>query len=224
MNIALDWIADYLDAPVDAQAAEDALVNAGLPVESSEAHGSTRVLDVEVTSNRSDCLCHVGLARELAVLLGREFRFPQIAVRATGPEAATLAAVTVDDTAACPYYSARVIQNVKVAPSPEWLVRRLEAIGLRPVNNVVDVTNYVMMELGQPLHTFDYDTLSQHNGEAKIVVQPCEGRKPRQAKRVAKMVAIDGKTYAGSVNAGDRRCATAGGDRRCDGRQRNRSH
>lgn len=182
MKIALDWIADYLDAPLDPAAAEQALTNAGLPLESNEPVGSTHVLDVEVTSNRSDCLSHIGLARELSALLGRTFRLPDATVRAAGPDVSTLTAVAVEDPAGCPYYSARLIQGVKVGPSPDWLVRRLESIGLRAVNNIVDVTNYVLMELGQPLHAFDFDTLTGK----RIVV--------RRAKPGEKIVSIDGKT------------------------------
>ena len=186
MKITLDWVADFLDAPVTPAAAEEALINAGLPLESNEAvdvAGQTlQVLDVEVTSNRSDCLCHVGLARELAALLGRKFRMPDPQVTAPGnQDAAQLTAVEIQPGCGCSYYSARIIQNVKVGPSPDWMVRRLEAIGLRSINNIVDVTNYVMFELGQPLHAFDFDTLQQK----RIVV--------RRARAGEKIVSLDGK-------------------------------
>lgn len=191
MKIALDWIADYLQKPIgraaDPQAAEQALINAGLPLESNEPFAATHVLDVEVTSNRSDCLCHIGLARELAALLGDTFRMPAVGLtpqQQKGPAVQTLASVTVEDAVGSPYYSARVIQGVKIGPSPAWMVQRLESIGLRSVNNVVDVTNYVMMELGQPLHTFDYDLLEGR----RIIV--------RRARPGEKIVAIDGRTYA----------------------------
>jgi phenylalanyl-tRNA synthetase beta chain len=194
MKIALDWIADYLSPLPTAARAAEALMNAGLPVESVEeaagAKGPTQVLDVEVTSNRTDCFSHVGLARELAALTGGTFTPPKIAIQegatAVGGPAGVGggAAVEVQDAAGCPYYSARVIRNVKVGPSPEWLQQRLAAIGLRPVNNVVDVTNYVLMELGQPLHAFDYDGLAGH----RIVV--------RRAGKGEKLQVIDGREYA----------------------------
>ncbi len=190
MKIALDWIGDYLSpAPVagDGERFADALMNAGLPVESiadaAGVKGGTKVLDVEVTSNRTDCFCHVGLARELAALTAGNFKMPVVAVTESATAAASAAAVEIRDLVGCPYYSARVIRNVKVGPSPEWLVRRLESVGLRPVNNIVDVTNFVLMELGQPLHAFDLDQVERK----RIVV--------RRAVGGEKMMAIDGREY-----------------------------
>jgi phenylalanyl-tRNA synthetase beta chain len=187
MKIALDWIAEYLSpTPAPAPAAE-ALMNAGLPVESIAdamgVQGPTHVLDVEVTSNRTDCFCHVGLARELSALLGGTFTPPSITLKESATPAASLTRVAIDDLVGCPYYSARILRNVKIAPSPEWLRRRVEAIGMRSINNVADITNYVMMELGQPLHAFDFDKLT----EKRIVV--------RRAARGEKMLAIDGREY-----------------------------
>jgi phenylalanyl-tRNA synthetase beta chain len=110
------------------------------------------VLEVEITSNRPDWLSHVGIAREVAANTGEPLTEPAISVAATREDASV---ARIDDPTGCPFYSVRRIRNVKVGPSPEWLARRLESIGLRPINNVVDVTNCVMMELGQPLHAFD---------------------------------------------------------------------
>lgn len=185
MKIALDWIAQYLDRPVGAEEAAEALLNAGLPIESIETVAGTQVLDVEVTSNRTDCLSHIGLARELAALLGRTLKTTPPTANATGPAVATLTKLQIDDPqgGGCPYYSARVIQNVKVGPSPEWLIQRLESIGLRSINNVVDVTNFVLMETGQPLHAFDFNGLA----EKCIVV--------RRARQGEKMVAINNSEY-----------------------------
>ncbi|HVS73053.1 MAG TPA: phenylalanine--tRNA ligase subunit beta [Phycisphaerae bacterium] len=188
MKIAMDWIGEYVAPGPSAEVAGEALMNAGLPVESVEeaegAKGPTKVLDVEVTSNRTDCFCHVGLARELAALTGGKFRPPAAPVFQADTGAAAPVSVRVQAGAGCPYYSARVIRGVKVGPSPEWMQKRLLSIGLRPVNNVVDVTNYVLMELGQPLHAFDLDKLE----DQRIVV--------RMAHAGEKMEAIDGKTYA----------------------------
>jgi phenylalanyl-tRNA synthetase beta chain len=186
MKIALDWIAEYLAPVPSAPVAAEALMNGGLPVESiGDAQGvsaPTKVLDVEVTSNRTDCFSHVGLARELGALTGGAFKTPVVSLEEKGTGAA--ASVEVEDAAGCPYYSARIIRNVKVGPSPEWLVRRLESVGLRPVNNVVDVTNYVLMELGQPLHAFDEDRL----GGRRMLV--------RRGRPGEKLQAIDGREYA----------------------------
>jgi len=183
MKISLDWLSDYLPgAPRDLgpQRAADALMNGGLPVESVEPAGADTVLDVEVTSNRADCLSHVGVARELAALTSQSFTDVKIAAPTPGKEHNPVT-VTIDAPDLCPYYSARVIRGVKVGPSPEWMVKRLEAIGLRSINNVVDVTNYVLMELGQPLHAFDLDKVQG----GRIVV--------RRAAKGEKLVSIDGK-------------------------------
>src|SRR4051812_1459776 len=161
MNISLEWLQEFLPGPLTPQRAAEALTHGGLPVENIQQHGSDRVIDVEVTSNRGDCLSHLGVARELSALLNREFRDlqPKAAESAAGPDAASLTSVRIDAADLCPHYTARVLRNITIRPSPPWLARRLEAIGLRPINNIVDVTNYVMFETGQPLHAFDFDKL-----------------------------------------------------------------
>lgn len=168
MLIALNLIQPYLDRPLTAQWVQHALTHSGFVVEHIHDTGSTQVLDVELTSNRPDCQSHIGIARELAVLSGGTLQIPPVAV----PQIASRLQVTdaqVIDLAAgalCPYYSATVIKNVKVAPSPDWLIGAIESLGLRSVNNVVDITNYVLMLTGQPLHAFDRDRL--HHGPVVI--------------------------------------------------------
>jgi len=122
---------------------------------------------VEVTSNRPDCLGHLGVGRELAAALGLALRRPDPACAESDERAADAVAVEIEDLALCPLYTARLVRGVKVGPSPQWLRRRLEAVGIRPINNVVDVTNYVMMECGQPLHAFDFRWIDQ----GRIVVR-----------------------------------------------------
>ncbi len=132
------------------------------------------VLEVEITPNRPDCLSVFGIAREAAALTRGRLTPPPTAVTEHEPAAATLASVTIDDAELCPRYAARVITEVRVEASPAWLAQRLRAAGLRPINNVVDVTNYVLWELGHPLHAFDFDRLE----ERRIVVRrarPGEG-------------------------------------------------
>lgn len=124
-------------------------------------------LDVEVTINRPDCLSHLGVAREAAAGLGIDFQLPQYTVKETGPPIAELTSIFVEESELCPRYSARVIRGVKIGPSPDWMRRRLEAVGLRAINNVVDVTNYVMLEMGHPMHAFDLHQLA----EKRIVVK-----------------------------------------------------
>jgi phenylalanyl-tRNA synthetase beta chain len=181
MKISLEWLSQYLPGPLEAEQAGETLTHGGLPVEVIERHGNDTVIDVEVTSNRGDCLSHVGIARELAALLNREFRDVRPEVKETSDRAERVTSVQIDAPHLCPHYTARILRNITVRPSPPWMQRRLEAVGLRPINNVVDVTNYVMFELGQPLHAFDFDKLQGR----RIVV--------RQAKKGEKLVSIDGR-------------------------------
>ena len=115
------------------------------------------VVEFEITPNRPDCLCMIGLAREAAVTFGKELRLHEPVVAAKGEgEAASLAKVVIEEPSLCPRYTARMVRNVKIAPSPEWMKARLRNAGLRPINNIVDITNYVMLEYGQPMHAFDF--------------------------------------------------------------------
>ena len=130
------------------------------------------VLDIELTPNRPDCLGVVGVARDVAALTGESLRMPTLEYEADGPAVESLAQVTVADGDLCPRYLGGVIRNVKIGPSPSWLQERLLAIGERPINNIVDATNFVMFELGQPLHAFDYDKVADHH---VIVRRAAEG-------------------------------------------------
>ena len=125
------------------------------------------IFDLEVTPNRPDCMSMVGIAREVAALTGKTLHLPQVEVSEKGPPIDGNARVMINDSAVCPRYTARVIKGAKVADSPLWMQRRLLAAGARPINNIVDVTNYVLLELGQPLHAFDLNLL----GEKTIVVR-----------------------------------------------------
>jgi phenylalanyl-tRNA synthetase beta chain len=138
------------------------------------------VLDIAVPANRPDGLGHLGIARELGALLGRPARRPD-ATLAEGPRvAAELTSVAIADAEGCPRYTARLIEGVRVGPSPRWLRRRLEAVGVRPISNLVDVSNYVMFELGHPLHAFDADKLKG-------------GIRVRRAERGERLVTLDGQ-------------------------------
>jgi phenylalanyl-tRNA synthetase beta chain len=155
----------------------------GLPINEVLPAGDV-VFDVEITPNRPDCLCHLGMARELAAWFRQELRYPELdAERIAGGPARPdlLADVTVEVPEDCPLYLARVVTGVKVGPSPAWLQERLRAIGLRPINNIVDVGNFLLHEYGQPLHTFDARRL----GGARIVV--------RRARDGERLVTLDGK-------------------------------
>ena len=126
------------------------------------------ILELEVTANRADLLCMLGVAREIAALTGQRVRVPVPEYPEEGAPAKSLVTIQIEDPALCPRYTAAVITGVQVKPSPEWMQRRLVAAGMRPINNIVDVTNYVMLEWDQPLHAFDYDKI---RGQ-RIVVRP----------------------------------------------------
>jgi len=179
MKVSLNWLTDYVDISMPVAELGDLLTRIGLGVEDVIETDTDVVLDLEVTSNRPDWLGHLGVAREIAAATQTAFRPPTIGEAAVSGRMEDLACVEVLDADLCPRYTARVLRGVKVAPSPKWLVDRLEAVGLRSVNNVVDVTNYVLMEYSQPLHAFDYDKLAGH----KIIV--------RRARRGETMVSID---------------------------------
>jgi phenylalanyl-tRNA synthetase beta chain len=122
------------------------------------------VLEFELTPNRADCFSVIGLAREVAVLTGGTLKKPMLTVREEGEEKATaMATVTIKEPSLCPRFTARLFKNVKIGPSPVWLQQRIQAAGMRPISNVVDVTNFVMLEMGQPMHAYDYNLLSKHS-------------------------------------------------------------
>jgi phenylalanyl-tRNA synthetase beta chain len=121
------------------------------------------VLDIDLTANKQDCFCITGLAREAAAVLGKPLRLPDMTVQeAAGGEASSMAKVEIKAQDLCSRFAIRVLKNIKIKESPEWMQQHLRACGMRPINNVVDVTNYVMLELGQPMHAYDYDTVGEH--------------------------------------------------------------
>lgn len=128
------------------------------------------IIEVSITPNRGDCLSIVGIAREVAAICAARVNYPVVDLEETGPDVSTLASVTIDDAVGCPRYAARVVQNIQVGPSPQWLRKKIEAVGLRSINAIVDVTNFILMELGQPLHAFDYEKVRQK----RIVVRRAE--------------------------------------------------
>lgn len=183
MIVSWNWLNDYvaLDAPVAAVA--ERLMMAGLNLESIEERPGDHAVDLEVTSNRPDCLGHIGVAREASVLFGKPLKVPAAEVKTNGQPVEQATSVTIECLDLCPRYVARIIRGVKIGPSPKWLTDRLEAIGIASINNVVDVTNYCLMECGQPFHAFDFDKLRG----GRIVV--------RRAKSGEKIKAIDHNEY-----------------------------
>lgn len=189
MKIAIDWLKEYVDFGASAEEVGHALTMGGLEIEALERvdlpDGSTaQVLELNVTPNRGYCLSYLGVAREVGALLGCKFNSPEPhkeLEQAWGsvPVEQRVRVENREDIL-CPRYAAMVIDNVTVGPSPEWLLNRLAAIGLRPINNVVDITNFVMMEYGQPLHAFDGELLAG----SRIVI--------RRAKNDEPLISLDG--------------------------------
>jgi phenylalanyl-tRNA synthetase beta chain len=189
MKTSLNWLNACLDQPVTVDDVARLLPDVGFPIDSREAIADSANrhdvrMEVEVTSNRGDCLSHVGLAREVAAAAMRTVKLPDCTPPvAVAERADAVVAVSSREQTLCPLYTARVIRGVKVGPSPAWLMDRLAAVGLRSVNNVVDVTNFVLFELGQPLHAFDLNKL---RGKAIIV---------RRATKGEAFTAIDGTRH-----------------------------
>lgn len=188
MLISHNWLKDYTDTKLSPQELRERLTMVGLAIDAVEEHDSDSVLDVEVPSNRPDCLSHVGIAREVTVIERKELRLPQIESFKTEGRAADLTAVEIKDPDLCARYAARLVRGVKIAPSPEWLVKRLETIGQRPINNVADVTNYVLHELGQPLHAFDFQKLA---GPRIVVRRAAAGEKLKTLDGVDRTLTTD---------------------------------
>jgi len=184
MKISCNWLKDYICFYLSPQELADKLTNAGLVVADIKSVEEDFCLEVEVTSNRPDCLGIIGIAREVAAVTGGILRYPETNYICESINVSKFINIVVDDSILCPRYTARVIRNVNIKQSPEWMQKRLRCLGLRPVNNIVDITNYVMMETGQPLHTFDLDKLSGQ----KVIV--------RRAMAGEEIVAINGARRA----------------------------
>ena len=212
MKVQVDWLKEYTEIDVPADELGHVLTMAGLEIESHETVDlpdgeKSEVLELNVTPNRGYCLSHIGVAREVSALLNKSLKLSD-PIKALATKSG---AVAVEDRVSvenlepelCPRYCALVIENVKVGPSPKWLKDRLIAIGLRPINNIVDITNFVMMEYGQPLHAFDRGLLAGN----KIVI--------RRAKKGEPFASLDGTELKLEPDAlviadGDRPVALAG--------------
>jgi phenylalanyl-tRNA synthetase beta chain len=179
MKYSLKWIRDYCPATVPAAKLAEQLTMTGLEVEAISKAGDDVIFDVEVVPVRSDCLSMVGLAREIAFLTGAPLTLPPVLLKEVHVPKELSVDVDLVDTDLCPRYSARLVTDLKVGPSAPWLAERLEAVGVRSLNNVVDITNFVNLETGQPLHAFD---LARLRGRKLII---------RRAEAGEKLVLID---------------------------------
>ncbi|HUR98271.1 MAG TPA: phenylalanine--tRNA ligase beta subunit-related protein, partial [Pyrinomonadaceae bacterium] len=162
MLISYNWLNDLIDADLSANDLAAQLTRVGHAVEGVHPHGDDFVLDIDLTSNRPDCLSHLGIGRELSAITGSPLKTTTETAEPEIPLPAVLAydVVAIQDADLCHRFTGRIIKNVRIGPSPEWLVKRLEMLGERSINNVADITNYVMLELGQPMHAFDLEKLA----------------------------------------------------------------
>jgi phenylalanyl-tRNA synthetase beta chain len=166
MKVLLSWLKELVDVPVEPAKLAADLTLAGLAVDAVEGRGTDTVLDLDITTNRVDCMNVYGVAREVSVLYRVPLRAPDTTFSEPGPPASAALAATIEAPDLCPRFCARVF-DVTMGPSPAWVRDRLEAVGVRSINNVVDVTNYVMMEMGQPTHAFDLALIP----EGRLVVR-----------------------------------------------------
>lgn len=160
MIVSWNWLKEYVPLTMSLDELTERLTLSGLNLEGVQSVGDDVAIDLEVTSNRPDCLGHIGVAREVSVLWESELKTPANNPQSDGPPIESLTSVSVECPDLCPRYTARVIRGVQVGPSPAWLANRLRTLGIAVINNVVDISNYVLMESGQPLHTFDFGKLA----------------------------------------------------------------
>jgi phenylalanyl-tRNA synthetase beta chain len=180
MKVVYNWLKEFVDAKADAADLRARLSLCGIAIDSIDETPAGPVLDAEITSNRPDCLGHYGIAREVATIYRQPLKPVQPKLNEIGEKALDAARVDIEAPDLCGRFTARVMRGVKVQPSPDWLRHRLEAIGQNSINNVVDITNYVMFELGHPLHAYDLDKLN----ERRIIV--------RRARAGEKVRTLDG--------------------------------
>lgn len=171
MAVSINWMKEYVDFAWTPQELAHVLTMAGIAIEGVEDQDGDYTLELDLTPNRGDCLGMINLAREIAALNDTQVKIPDLNMKENNENIHDFIKVDIKDTDLCLRYTARLIKNVKIKPSPEWMQTRLINSGIRPINNIVDITNYVMLESNQPLHAFDYDLLSPAK---KIVVRRAE--------------------------------------------------
>jgi len=167
MKVTYQWLKEFVDITETPQQLGARFTNLGMAVDALEQHGEDWLFELDVASNRPDCLSHLGVAREAAAAYGLPLKHPKFELHEADKRAADVFSISIVDPDLCARYCGRYIEGVTIGPAPEWLKNRLESIGVRSINNVADITNYVMLELGQPLHAFDADTL----GGQEIIVR-----------------------------------------------------
>lgn len=183
MLASLKWLREL--CPVEAADEEvvEALTSRGLTVDGVEARGPDRALEIDVPANRPDCLGHLGLARELSAAFGVARADPPPAATTAEEKVTSVVRVRIDEPEGCSRYTARLVRDVRIGPSPGWVAQRLEACGLRSINNVVDISNLVLLYTGNPIHFFDFDKIEE--GLIRV----------RSAEEGERMVTLDGTEH-----------------------------
>ncbi|HTV55941.1 MAG TPA: phenylalanine--tRNA ligase subunit beta [Terriglobia bacterium] len=203
MKISLNWLRDFIDVPAGPLEIKRTLTQVGLGVESVVGFDEDAILEVEVTTNRPDCLNHYGIAREISAVYRVPLKKIEVVLKEYGPPIAEDISIEIREPDLCARYCGRVIRNLQVRPSPDWLVSRLVRVGARPINSVTDVTNYVLLELGHPMHAFDLAELRQR----KLVVRRAQaGERLRTLDGVERLLTRDNLLIAD----GERPVALAG--------------
>ncbi len=160
MRISYSWLKEFVDIPEMPAQLAARLTDVGLALDALDTVGGDAIFEFDVATNRPDCLSHIGIARETSVIYRSPLRRPTIEFQESSRHATDVISISIADPELCSRYCGRYMAGVKIAPSPDWLKARLESLGIRSINNVADVTNYVLLETGQPLHAFDADTLA----------------------------------------------------------------
>jgi len=180
VKLSYEWIKEYVDLNVSPEELADGLTMSGSEVESMSEEGNDMVMDLEITSNRPDCLSIIGLAREASAVFDEDLKMPDMGVGTETQAGDVKVGCTIKNPELCPYYTARIIKDINVKGIEGKIKDRISVLGMRPVNNVVDITNYCLIELGQPLHAFDLDKIK----DGKVII--------RSAKKRERITTIDG--------------------------------
>jgi phenylalanyl-tRNA synthetase beta chain len=209
MKVSYNWLKEFVEIPDTPPQLATRLTNLGFAVDALEVHDRDSIYELDIATNRPDCLSHLGLAREIAASYGTALKPPTFKLQEGGKRARDVFSISIADDDLCARYCGRYIEGVKIGPSPDWLKSRLEALGVRSINNVADITNYVMLELGQPLHAFDADAIE---GQTIIVRRAAFEEKITTLDRVERelnpsvLVIADAKravAIAGVMGGGD---------------------
>jgi phenylalanyl-tRNA synthetase beta chain len=180
MKISYNWLKDFVEIAETPSQLSERFTSVGLAVDALENMGNDALFELDVPTNRPDCLSHLGVAREAAAIHGLELKPPKVELHEDKRRAGDVFSISIADADLCARYCGRYIAGVKIGHSPKWLKERLDLLGIRSINNVADITNYVMLELGQPLHAFDANTLDRQ----QIIV--------RRANFEERMTTLDG--------------------------------